>query len=143
VPQGAQPAMGIEQGAAGQTANDLRLGGWPGAGSNRRPSDFQSERSCRSELVSEPFVRSACNTTLSVIDASKQTDLLESVVEHEEGFEGYCNVTDEVPAGAEVAQPRLVRGSVQGVAGSEKLHRSLPPELDLLSSPRSWLREAA
>src|SRR5665647_2283981 len=28
---------------AGQTRSDLRFVWWPGAGSNRRPSDFQSE----------------------------------------------------------------------------------------------------
>ena len=39
-------------------------GSWvAGAGSNRRPSDFQSERKARSEGVKGPFVHSTCNIT--------------------------------------------------------------------------------
>jgi hypothetical protein len=38
--------------AAGQKPPDLRLWWWPGAGSNRRPSDFQSEFPADRSMVS-------------------------------------------------------------------------------------------
>jgi len=47
---------------AGQRTTDRRFSGWPGAGSNRRPSDFQSDRSRSSDPAWVPFVRSTCNT---------------------------------------------------------------------------------
>ena len=58
-------------------ANDLRFGGWPGAGSNRRPSDFRSERTRRSGPVAD-VIRAFCVQLSRPCTTSKDTPRAEA-----------------------------------------------------------------